>query len=377
VHYLATEREHEAYRTLKQTIAFLKRRFDNLSNVFNGLNALTIVYDLFGRVLEVNQRMLELLKSQDLAPYKLTAADLVVKLTGNSLSHIQQLLRKVVNERRPLSFLVTLREKHYSLTIRPLAFNPVGDEFQEPAPFGIYGIVCELVETTSMLEVCELKEQMAEQFCDSLYHQLEDFLDLLASLEQSPGKEKQAKIIGICKYNIHNMIATINKWYAHKSRGSDLMDYSQILPVDPNRIIRMASDNLQSAAQEQQVVINITVPSPVSNVYAMPEFLRRTFERILTVIVKDTARKGKITVQAEEKDEWVKFDFSNKGNGFGTPGEKLKDQLFSQQDDPMMPLDMRKLRNALDWIKAWGGLLDVESDVGQGTRFTLHLARFN
>lgn len=375
LHYLAIEREQEAYRALKQTIAFLKRRFDNLANLFNGLTSHTIVYDLFGRVLEANQGMLALLKDMSLAPYDLTSTDLVSRMTGMSRDETQQMLRRVINNRKTISFMVELREKHYTLHLRPLEFNASTEDLLDPSPFGISGIVCELVETTSMVEIHEMKEQLATQLSGSVAVQLDELLALVDTLEPI---EEDVKVLSACKAKIHNMTATIERCQAFISKTTDLRNYEQAIPVNPMRSIRLALEHLKEAAREQQVTFDTALDDFPGYVHAMTGFLRHVFEHILIILIKDTAQKGTVYVRMEQEDDWVRTTIHNQPGGMGIPGEKLQDQLFGPDEAiaTKMSPDMRNMRESVEWIRSWGGVLEVESELGQGTRFVLDLARF-
>jgi CHASE2 domain-containing sensor protein/signal transduction histidine kinase len=376
---LTMEREQEAYIALKQTITFLKNRFDNLANLFDGLGSLTIVYDLFGRVLEINQNMLELLKKEGLTPYEITLTDLVTRLTGNTLEESRRLLRKVVNERRSISFVISLQHKRFLLNLRPLEYKTTRNEFEEFAPFGVNGIVCELMETTTMIEKHEIKEQLAGQLSNLVFTELDELekhLNLLMQAEkEEDNKQNRMKIMRQCKERIDHMVANLNRSSSFISKDTDTMDYSNIFPLPPLKPLLRSLEGMKTEIEKQRIKVESDIPQNLSIVYAMPDFLRHVFEHILQVLLINTPQKGMINVRAVDEDEWVIFEFMNEG--FGMPEEKLHQQLFSSDDTLKLSADMRNLRESVEWIKAWGGILSAESEVGKGMRLVLHLARFN
>ncbi|GAA3902411.1 hypothetical protein GCM10022228_11060 [Halomonas cibimaris] len=72
----AVESEYEA---LGETLQVFSRRLALLENVFSLLHTSTILYDLFGQVIQVNRKMEALVTRSGLSVFTMTAADVLVK----------------------------------------------------------------------------------------------------------------------------------------------------------------------------------------------------------------------------------------------------------------------------------------------------------
>jgi CHASE2 domain-containing sensor protein len=145
VRYLSKGRENDAYDAVKQTLELLKHQFDNLYNAFNSLTTRTIVYDLFGKPTEINTLMAELLESENINPHETSLTSLLEHLTSRPIDEIRPTLRNVIVDRSTPSYKITLSGSPYILTIKPLELSSRLSEFYCPTPFGIHGIICEII----------------------------------------------------------------------------------------------------------------------------------------------------------------------------------------------------------------------------------------
>ncbi len=373
VRLLTTDREEELYLALKQTVELLKRISDNITNLFDSLSIMAIEYDIFGRVLAVNKKMLELLKANSLAPYQMSLTDLVVKLTGVEADVVRQRLRKVVNQHQVVTYSVKLGGNNYLLAVKPLESAARGDEYEDPAPFGITGLICELTETTSMLELQKMKEQLVGEIGQSLRHELVVLSQELKQLEARQGEDIEAcrPVLGNALSRVETGLSLLNRSDYFLSAHADLTDYSKTFPVNAPVYLNRALEKSEPEMKRQKVTYELHVPEDLKYAFAQPDFLRRLFARILAVLLDDTITGGSIRISAREESGWVRFDFKN--TGYGIPEEQLQRLLFGSNGNLAHP--MRRLREALDWVQTWFGQLEAHSRVGGGLHLTLRLMR--
>jgi len=135
--------------SLSKAVALMERRYGLLESVFHGLASATILYDLFGRVLHVNKSMVDLLGIVGVAPYRITALDLVVCLTGETMEQVRGHLRKVLLGHEEIAFQVQHEsiETRHILKVRPL-LDSSKHVTKGITPFSAVGFLLEIVETT-------------------------------------------------------------------------------------------------------------------------------------------------------------------------------------------------------------------------------------
>ncbi len=135
---------------LAKAVALTERRYGLLDAVFQGMATSAILYDLFGRVLHVNKSMVELLSVADIAPYQMTALDLITALSGSIPEQVRTRLRLVLLERHEVTFMVQhklLHHKHLLLKVRPMIENINHRYSDGPSPFSSVGFLLEVIET--------------------------------------------------------------------------------------------------------------------------------------------------------------------------------------------------------------------------------------
>lgn len=136
--------------SLAKAVALMERRYGLLESVFQGLASATILYDLFGRVLHVNKSMVNLLSVVGVAPYRITALDLVVCLTGETMEQVRGHLRKVLLGHEEITFQVqheSIQTRHI-LKVRPLMDSSKQHVTEGITPFSAVGFLLEIVETS-------------------------------------------------------------------------------------------------------------------------------------------------------------------------------------------------------------------------------------
>ena len=119
------------------------------------------------------------------------------------------------------------------------------------------------------------------------------------------------------------------------------------------------------------------IPADLPVIYADPERLAQALGNLLNNALKYTPRGGTVSVTAGVEDDEVWFRVSDTGPGIAPQdqarifepfyrGKTL--QRVTQGSGLGMPI-------AYDLITAHGGRIDLDSTLGLGTRFTIHLPR--
>lgn len=368
------QRELELYRALSRTMALVERRLGRVESLLDDLSTAAIMYDLFGRVLEANTRMLDLLRVEGLAPYTMTALDLVAALTGHGPAQCRRFLRQVIIEKAPVSLPVALAGgRSFALSLRALQARDRQGDPDEAAPFQLTGILCELVDTTSLSRLYDVKTHLMQRLGVQLRSDLAA-LELSASrlatreLPEQEGREAASSV----HERVVAALATIDECRQYLDRDSDSAG-AERFPVDPCTPLERALEGLQPSARARGLTIERVQPKVLSPVFASPTRLQDVFGSVLGHLAEDALGGTPMRIQVQEDTSWVTFSFGNRG--FGMPNERFQAWLFSDEDGGSDAA--RKLRTAIRWVRDWGGAVEAESEVGSGTRIRLRFQRFN
>ncbi|MCP4156840.1 MAG: CHASE2 domain-containing protein [bacterium] len=357
---LSRGHKQEAHNALAQTVELLKRQLNHMSSVFNDMSTKTIVYDLFGRVLEVNRNMLESLKNESLSPYEMSLTDLLVKLTGFTIDETRQKLTGIITKRKNLSFIAALGDKNYMLNLKPLEIAEAGDRFDGSDRFGIHGIICEMAETTSLTRANELKDYLAGELVTSLSREM---TALKKALPENVTNAHQPT----------DMLTTIlRRFQLYLTGGGENKENTLSLPLNSVKMLELSLKDTSSAVKTRGLHIHSQLDENLPYVLATPKILRAIFERILTLLVDDTRDNSDIVIKTQLMDHKVIFDFKN--DGFGMPNEKL--QQFLEKDIQGADTDVINLREAIVQLDEINGEIRAGSKVGEGIHVSLSLESF-
>ncbi|HVR73261.1 MAG TPA: CHASE2 domain-containing protein [Planctomycetota bacterium] len=372
---LGTECTSETYQQLNSTLEMMEQRLTTLDILINRLNSGIIVYDIFGRLLQINDIMLSFLKKENIAPFEMTALDLMLALSDLDISKSRRLLQRVIVENSPISFQVTFRSaanSRFLLHMRPLADEPESAAGGSTRRMGSRTVLCELVDTTTLTAVHEMKSRLTERLGLQLRGDLAA-VDLSAAIlkKNRLPHEDRSRVTGIIQARVKKSIQTLSECQQYltlTSEGDDLERF----PVDILRPLDAALEDVKVLAGSQRVEIVVQKPNFLSYVFASAPKLREFFAAVLRVLCQDAADNTTVLVRIAESEDVIALDFSNMG--FGIPNELLQSYVFGDQQ--LASEEFLKIKAASKWIQAWGGMLETVSGVGLGIHFTVHFVKF-
>jgi signal transduction histidine kinase len=371
--WFTTERENETYRELSGTTKLLEQHYNVLEALVGGMSTATIVYDLFGRVLSVNDLMTTLLNEEDFVPTKATTLDLIRQLTGKDEHQSRYLIRHVILEKTTISLPVALSsqpENRYLLRLYPLAGRR--ESWEGPEPFRERGLVCELIDVTPFSNLAALKGMIAERLGVQLRN---DFaaIDMSASLlegSDTPESERQ-KLANLIHERIQQAVDVIAE--CQKYLEKDVSSYGmECYPMDVHTLFNQLCSQFAPKLEDRHLKLDVSQPRLMNYVLASAEDLTRLFSAIFGLLIKDAAENTTLSITVETQPQWVTYHFVN--SGFGIPDERL--QKILSGSEPVTSEEFKVLRNALSWVHNWEGNLEIASGVGAGYAVALTLRQF-
>lgn len=369
---LSLKGSDSAYNDLNKSISLLERHHHLIELVFHRMSMATILYDLFGRVVYVNNKMVQLLKHSDLLPFEMTAVDFTEKVTNLSLGKIRHTMQQLIYKNEPISLPAKLPaepEKSFSLHISPLVYEKkeVIQE-EEGHPFQILGILFELVEITEM----KLLDRIKEDFLDHVKFQLRrDFAPILLSCsllekEYLPQGHRE-KALTIFKERLDKAFTFLK--HAHNGLHEDpsIGEEEGHYPTNPTQAIQSALNILKPVAESKKIMFNVEMPELTSLVRSEPGMLADVLKTIVEILVNDAVEGSQIIIQLSEAQDSILFHLSN--TGFGLPDSVFQQYLF--HDSEIVSNEFRNLRMAIRQIQKWGGETKASSEVGEGINFCI------
>lgn len=365
----------DSHKDLSSTLGLLQQRLGSLDILINSLNSGIIVYDIFGRILQINEVMLLMLKKENLVPFEMTALDMIMSLSDYDISRARKLLRRVIVDNDQVSFPVTFRSNKRSrflMNLKPLVESSNEASSAQQSKRKTKSILCELVETTTMAMVYEMKSRLTERLCLQIRNDLAP-IDLSWSMLQDTNLQLEDRklLAEVIQSKMRKSVTTLSECQQYLATDADVDELDRF-PVDPKAPLELALEELKTSLGRQAVTFQVNQPHFVSYVFASTDKLKDLLKAILLVLSKDATDDSNILVRLTESDDVVAFDFSNMG--FGIPNELLQQYLFG--DQPVASTELQTVADGTRWVEAWGGTMEAFSDVGVGMHFTVHLVKF-
>lgn len=365
-----------AYEELGRSLELMDRRLGTMEGVFDGLSSATILYDLFGRVVQMNHTMEKTIRANNIAAYEMTALDLLTAITKTDATQGRQLLQHVVNDQRPVVLPAVLQgdaDKQFVLHVRALTHEKTGKlAVNEPAPFKMLGILFELMDVTDLKNLCRLRDTLIERLNYKLRNDLSSIVlasDMLRTMNSTD--ESYSKILDIVQEKVKEAVQVMTEAQQHLDAELDL-EPMEHFPVDPKSALSDAIEELRDEAAKRRIRFSADTETLVSLVMAEPGTLKEVMQTILEALLQDAAEDTEIRIKLEEKPHQVNFHFEN--TGFGMPDERFQQYLFG--DTELSGTEFKKLRTSLRLIEKWDGHLQASSEVGSGINFHLSLRGF-
>lgn len=297
---------------LRKSIELLGRRLLLLESVYSSMDLAVALFDVFGRMMLLNQRMIDTLKAAGLVPYEMTALDLASAISGEGHDRMRLKLSEVVLHHKTVLIpsIISLEDgREGVLNMKPLLCIPKANELQVVCPFDTYGLLFELYD-----------------------------------------KDK-IEIPGL-------MI-----------KGTVTEGGRTCCSADSIDIIREVSVLMQGRLDEKNIGLNIGHGTDVPAVVAEHDGLKEMIELIMVILARDATEGTELVITVRTGNKEVSYMFSDKGTGM--PDEIFK-QYFSGDHVSATP-EFTRLRESIRHLEGWGGSIEASSKVGSGMRFIIRL----
>lgn len=363
------------HEEMRKALDLFESRVNILETVFTELGTATILYNLFGRVLLVNRRMVEIARNAGLAPYEMTALDLLVTLSGLPAEEARQRLNNVLIEHDEITLASspTLGDgKEYLLRIRPLVESGQKLSSEDASLFSVYGILLEMID----LKEVTGRERIKEQFIKKLTLRLSELLEPLAAAAErfedaTLDRKTSAGIASELQKHASGALLFAQNIAAQLENDQPVTD-QDMHPVDGIQLLRDAAALAERKLLQRRITTSIAVPGNIPFVWASPHALEVAFRSFILMLGNDAAPNTSIGIDVRMEQDLVVFRFDS--TGFGMPEDVFNRYLFS--DEPTDSVLHRNARSSIRHVRQWQGTVEASSEIGAGSSITVRLKKF-
>jgi signal transduction histidine kinase len=147
-------------------------------------------------------------------------------------------------------------------------------------------------------------------------------------------------------------------------------------PVAPADVVDRAVEALRPRAEAEGVALQVDLPEGLPLVDVDPQRIGQVLRNLLDNGLTHTPSGGEISVNARARDRWVEINVQDTGAGIAAEDLPYVFERFYRADRSRSRATGGAglgLAIAKQLVEAHGGEIEVESEIGRGTRFTFTL----
>ncbi|MCQ8877841.1 hypothetical protein NQT69_07500 [Pseudoalteromonas shioyasakiensis] len=147
---------------VKTSIAEMEQKLTTLEHVFNHIRSATVLFNLFGQVVQINKSLEELASRYHFSIFEMTALDLLCQVTNLDIETAKGKLRYLTLQKGEAYLEAKLGDQLYILNVRAMDSSSIQSASGEP--FQVSGILFEFIDIAFFID----KMPNSKQLCDAL-----------------------------------------------------------------------------------------------------------------------------------------------------------------------------------------------------------------
>ncbi len=246
----------------------------------------------------------------------------------------------------------------------------------------------ELKEALKKLEIAneELKriDHMKDDFLSNVSHELKTpmisvlgYIGMILKEKVGPLTEPQRKFLEISHKNLLKLGKNIDDLLELAEMG--ISQESWIFePIDLVKTITFSCATVEPLAKEQRIQLEIQLPPEPIKIPGVEDKLNQLFDNLLTNAIKYNRQGGKIGVRLDQDSDFVFTRITD--TGVGISHQSLQEVFTRHSQVKTKPLGNVKglgigLSLVQEIVKLHRGEIQIESELGKGTTFTVILPK--
>ena len=232
------------------------------------------------------------------------------------------------------------------------------------------------------VELRREKEIMRDNFISMVSHELrsplnavqQNLMVITAGLGGQVSDRARERLITM-QSRIKSLISLVNDWLnlARIESGEIVSDRT---PVNLSGVVAEALDTLKPLADQAGVLLSLEVADDLPEINGSAQALQMLFTNLVHNGIKYNRKGGTVSVELRAEGHDVTVRVSD--TGVGIPAEKIPlifEQFYRIRDEGRVEGSGLGLSIARNVVEAHRGTIDVASEVGKGTSFTVRLPR--
>jgi signal transduction histidine kinase len=240
----------------------------------------------------------------------------------------------------------------------------------------------ESIELTRAKEQAELLNEFKSHFATMVAHELRSPVSGVQSLVRTMLRgmagemtEQQTELLGRINIRLDFLLMLINDLLtlaASKSLENEL----PLEPVSLDKMLRTVVERHSEQAQEKQISVEMTLSEPAIWVCATEEGLDTVLRNLLSNAIKYTPSQGRVQVLVDQEGDTARIRVSDTGIGIAPEDiPHIGEEFFRTKDVHQKGIVGTGLGMSIvnQFVDRFGGQIHIESQLGQGTTFTIML----
>ncbi|GFZ87224.1 PAS domain-containing sensor histidine kinase [Paenibacillus marchantiophytorum] len=350
---------------LKEALTLNEEEKEKLASILTNMNDGIIATDDRGQIIVLNRRAKQILQTEE----ESTLGHDISEVLGIPMETIRGFIQGQVNT---TLLDIELPDEDDQLSVR-IIFTPIHRRGE-----GQNGIIAVLQDVTDQ----EKLEQARREFVANVSHELRTPLTTIKSyleaLDDGAIEEPQlaSRFISVTRSETERMIRLVTD-LLHLSRLDSKQSMMSKSTTLVSEMLEEVADRFSFQLQQRKIQIVIQVEQGVTSLRLDRDKIDQVLDNLVSNAIKYTGDEGAIRLEARKLEKDV-LEISVQDNGIGIPKKDLS-RIF----DRFYRVDKARSRNmggtglglsiAREIVKAHGGSINLESELGHGTRvvFTL------
>ena len=276
-------------------------------------------------------------------------------------------------KRVPFKIFADNKESYFEKEIIPIKIIPTGEKEEK-----LIGSVIMLQNITSYKELDFAKTN----FIATVSHELKTpissikmSLQLLDNQKVGVLNEEQKSLVDSIREDAGRLLLITGELLNMTQVESGSIQLS-VIPSDPIEVLNYAVNANKVAAEQKNIKFEIKPGESISKVLADNEKTAWVLTNLISNAIRYSYEDSSIVLEITEKGGKIKFSVTDRGQGIAPQYlEKIFDRYFripgSKKEGTGLGLSISK-----EFIEAQGGSIDVKSDLGAGSTFSIYLPAF-
>lgn len=347
-----------------------KKRTETL---INNMREPVIGLDEANRVLFMNNNALKItgLKPEDVLnkPVQEIAAynDLVRTLTKDLFINADN---SIIHKIEPIKIYADNKESYFEKELIPINIIPTGEEHEKSI-----GNVILLQNITEYKELDFAKTN----FIATVSHEFKTpissikmSVQLLENNQIGPLNAEQKDLIDSIKDDTNRLLRITSELLNVTQVESGSIQLN-LLPTNTQEMLNYAISANKNAAEQKQIELRTSTPTPAPEVFVDSEKTAWVLTNLISNAIRYSYEHSTININISSDKDVVKFSIIDSGQGIAPQYlSKIFDRYFripgTQKEGTGLGLSISK-----EFIEAQGGKIEVESEFGKGSKFSVIL----